>query len=220
MIWRYNGRRDVFSFIHPLSMALKKEQLPLLITLLVAVLVYTALFVSRQNYEFLIYVGVIVFFLILILSTLKRTQFSNFVLWGLIIWSILHMSGGGLMIGEGRLYEFMLIPLSDSYPIFRYDQFVHIFGFAVATLVSYELIRPLLKPGLRRWTALSIVLVMAGLGFGALNEIVEFLATVITPETGVGGYVNTSLDLVSNLIGAIIGLGVIRWRSSMTSSPD
>ena len=29
------------------------------------------------------------------------------------------------------------------------------------------------------------------------------MATVIIPETGVGAYVNNSLDLVSNLVGAI-----------------
>lgn len=44
---------------------------------------------------------------------------------------------------------------------------------------------------------------MAGLGVGALNEIIEFFATVVVPETGVGGYENTALDLVADLIGAL-----------------
>ena len=66
----------------------------------------------------------------------------------------------------------------------------------------------------KRLTALSIVVVMAGLGVGGLNEIIEFIATVIMPETGVGGYVNTSLDLVADLIGALIALIYIRLQKT------
>jgi len=134
------------------------------------------------------------------------------VLWGLTAWALLHMSGGGLYIDEVKVYEIILIPLSEQYHIFRYDQFVHIVGFGVATLVMYYLIKPLLRPNLDRWVALSIVIVMAGLGVGALNEIVEFAATVLVPETGVGGYTNTSLDLVSDLVGAVLAIAIIRTR--------
>ncbi len=62
------------------------------------------------------------------------------------------------------------------------------------------------------FTALSIVIVMAGLGVGAWNEIVEFFVAEIISASGVGGYLNTSLDLVADLIGAILGLLYIRWR--------
>ena len=104
----------------------------------------------------------------------------------------------------------MLIPVSQEYGIFRFDQLVHIIGFGVATLLMHHLLKPLLRPEVKRWTALSIVVVMAGLGVGALNEIVEFLAVVAVPETGVGGYTNTALDLVSDLIGALLALIYIR----------
>ena len=139
-------------------------------------------------------------------------DYPNGVLWGLTAWGLLHMSGGGLYVGKIKLYEIILIPVSEKYHIFRYDQFVHIVGFGVATLVMYHLLKPLLRPGLDRWTALSIVVVMAGLGVGALNEIVEFAATVVVPETGVGGYTNTSLDLVSDLVGAVFAMIIIRTK--------
>jgi hypothetical protein len=50
------------------------------------------------------------------------------------------------------------------------------------------------------------------MGFGALNEVVEFAATQLLPDTNVGGYVNTGWDLVFNLVGSAaaalaIGLG-------------
>ena len=42
------------------------------------------------------------------------------------------------------------------------------------------------------------------------NEIVEFLATTLGP-TNVGGYVNTSYDLIANAAGALIAVAVIRF---------
>lgn len=67
----------------------------------------------------------------------------------------------------------------------------------------YHLVTLFIKPDLKGRAALAIVVVMAGLGVGAFNEIVEFIITVILPDTGVGGYINTSLDLVADAIGAI-----------------
>ena len=43
----------------------------------------------------------------------------------------------------------------------------------------------------------------AGMGFGAFNEIVEFVATLTVPNTNVGGYINTGWDLVANMVGAV-----------------
>lgn len=193
-------------------MLLKKGQIPILFVNACALAGFTILFASRKNYEFLLYIGVIIFFLGLIVGTNKKVDYPNGVLWGLTAWALLHMSGGGLYIGEVKLYEIILIPISEEYNIFRFDQFVHIVGFGVATLVMYYLIRPLLTPDLDRRVALSIVVVMAGLGVGALNEIVEFTATVLVPETGVGGYINTSLDLVADLVGAALAIAIIRIR--------
>ena len=45
---------------------------------------------------------------------------------------------------------------------------------------------------------------LAGMGFGAINEIVEFMAVLAVPDNGVGGYYNTAIDLVSNAIGATL----------------
>lgn len=200
-------------------MMLKEGQLPILIVNAVALFIFSFLFIARQNYEFIMYIFVIVFFLALILATSHRVNYPNPVLWGLTAWALMHMAGGGLFVNGKKLYELMLIRLvGEPYMIFKYDQLVHIVGFGVATLVMYHLLKPLLKKGLDRWAALSIVVVMAGLGVGAVNEIIEFIATVIMPETGVGGYVNTSLDLVADLIGALLALIYIRWTERAKSS--
>ncbi|MCW8965975.1 MAG: DUF2238 domain-containing protein [Candidatus Pacearchaeota archaeon] len=193
-------------------MLVKRGQWKIFVLTLIYILIFIFVFLSRRNYEFVLYVFVIIFFFVLILFTNKKVNYPNSVLWGLFFWGFLHMLGGGILIDGKRLYEFILFNFSETYSILRYDQVVHIFGFFVATLVVYVLLKPLLRVDLKKWTSLSVVVIMAGFGFGALNEVVEFFATVITPETGVGGYLNTSLDLVSNLIGAILAMVYIRLK--------
>lgn len=191
---------------------IKKSQWPIAIVLVLLLIYFTAIFVGRANYEFLIYEGVILALFLLILFTNHKVNYPNYTLWGLLLWAGLHLSGGGLIVNGGRLYELILIPLSSTYEIFRYDQFVHIIGFGVATLLCAHFIKQFMQIPVKRKVLYGIILVMAGLGIGALNEILEFTATVITPETGVGGYINTSLDLVSDLIGAILALLIIRIK--------
>ena len=186
-------------------MFLKRSQWPIFIINLIYLGIAFFVFNSRKNYEFIMYIGVVVFFLLLILFTNKKVNYPNIILWGLTLWGAMHMAGGGLLLkGEMRLYELILIPISESYSIFRYDQLVHIIGFGIATLLMYVLIEPKLKDNCKIGASVGIVVVMAGLGVGALNEIIEFLATVVMPETGVGGFINTSMDLVSDLLGSAL----------------
>lgn len=193
-------------------MYLRKGQLPILVVNILVLSVFVFIFASRKNYEFLFYIAEIFFFLSVIVISNRKVKYSNQILWGLTVWAAMHMSGGGLYIKGTKLYELILIPLSDTYQILKYDQVVHAFGFGVATLVMYHLLRPQLRDGARAWISLSIVVVMAGLGAGALNEIVEFTATVIVANTGVGGYVNNSLDLVFNLVGAVVAMVIIKVK--------
>ena len=191
-------------------MLIRKGQIPILVSILCALAVFSVHFVTRKNYEFIIYVGVIVFFLVVFIVTNEKVYYPNSILWGLVLWAVMHMAGGSVRIGEKLLYKIMIIPLSETYPIFRYDQLVHIIGFGVATTTLFYLLKPLLRPNAKGWGTLSIILVAAGLGVGTVNEIIEFIVSSIVPESNVGGYVNTSLDLISDLIGAVLAVGVIR----------
>jgi len=176
------------------------------------VVAFGTAFLLRKNYEFTIYVGVIAATLIVIGVTFFRVAYSTATLLGLTIWAILHMTGGAVYINDARLYDIILVPLSQKYPILRYDQLVHTFGFAAATLTMFDLLRPLLKDNLQHFVTLSVVVVMAGLGVGALNEIVEALVAATVPSAGVGGYVNTALDLIADLLGALLAMVFIKWR--------
>jgi putative membrane protein len=190
-------------------MFLKRGQLPILLTNLIYLAIFSYIYISKQNYEFIAYVFIILFFFIIILATNKAVNYPNLALWGLTLWGFMHMLGGTLPVGGGRLYDLIIIPITKD--VFRYDQLVHIVGFGVSTLVMYSLFYPLAEAKIQsQWVKASIIIVMAGLGVGALNEIIEFLIQVIVPNTGVGGYINTSLDLVSDIIGALFALIYIR----------
>jgi hypothetical protein len=66
---------------------------------------------------------------------------------------------------------------------------------------------------------LMVLCATAGMGFGALNEVVEFFATLTVPETNVGGYENTGWDLVANAVGCILAAASI-WLVGARSGVD
>jgi len=188
-------------------MFLKKGQLPILIVNLILLIVFGSIAISRKNYEFVGYIGVIIFFFILILATNKKHDLSNEILWGLTTWALMHMVGGLIIVKEQVVYKLTLINLieTSNFVILRYDQFVHLIGFGVATLIAYSLLKPYLNKKVNM-KVLSVLIVLLGMGVGALNEIIEFFAVLALPETGVRGYYNTMFDMVFNTIGAILAV--------------
>lgn len=182
-------------------MLISRREIPILIVNLVYVPIFTVIALRSGNHEFLLYVLVILAVGALILWKQTAVQLDTTILWGLTIWGFLHMAGGNIRVGDGVLYGLTLLPIAPSHNILRYDQLVHFFGFGVSTLVAHHLLRPYLRDGIQRQNALAVLVTLMGCGFGALNEIVEFVAVLCLPETGVGGYENTLWDLVFNFLG-------------------
>lgn len=124
----------------------------------------------------------------------KNTPLSHNVLWGLGIWGLLHSAGGIIQIGDAVLYN-----VSWGIPVVRFDRLVHAFGFGTATIACWQVLRQ--RVHIERVTpAVSSVVGLAGMGVGAVNEVVEFAASRLA-ETNVGGYLNTGWDMVFNTIG-------------------
>ena len=169
-------------------------------------LAFTAYFIASANYEFIWYIAVMLGFAWLIAGTEKFSKLPPYLLWMLSFWGLMHMAGGGIFIGDHKLYAQVLIPfyVDGDFTIFKFDQFVHMYGFGVGALVIQYLLRRKIDGSISRFW-LGVVSVLAATGLGALNEIVEFIA-VLTVPNGVGGYYNNSLDLVFNLIGAVIAV--------------
>lgn len=176
--------------------------------------------VVTGNLEFVFYLAVLLILAGLVYWAHRHVGFSAAALWLLAAWAALHMAGGLVTVpaswpteGDSRvLYSWWLIP-----GWLKYDHVVHAFGFGVSTLVCYEGLLSTAGAGAGERVGRSLILfaALSALGLGALNEVVEFVATLLVPETNVGGYVNTGWDLVANLTGVTaVSLGL--WLRSRT----
>lgn len=173
-----------------------------------------ALFVAaalvRGNNEFLFYASTLAFLVGALFAIDRHFDFSAIALWGFNLWLLMHLLGGMGSIDGTRLYDVMLWPLvGEPYDILRYDQFVHLFCYFVIAMLAWEVLSRAMAEGHR--TTLLVVTVLTASGIGGLNEVIEFTAVVIVGSTGVGGYTNTALDLVANLLGAMAGAG---WKAA------
>jgi len=196
-------------------MLLTRREIPVLIVNLVYVPAFTVIALRNLNFEFVLYVGVILIIAAWVVWKQRSVRFDLPILWGLTIWGLLHMAGGNIRVGDDILYGLQLIPV-----VLRYDQLVHAFGFGTATLVCYHLLKPYLRDGIDRWRTLSILIVLMGSGLGAINEIIEFIAVKTLPETNVGGYDNTLWDLIFNLIGGLLAVGWLTVRRRRQTAPS
>lgn len=191
------------------------------------VLAFTAVYMTaavassmaQGNREFVFYIAVMATLIAVMMLVHRRVGLTTGLLWALSVWGLLHMAGGLVRIPEGWpyngdhdvLYSLWLVPER-----LKYDQIVHAYGFAITTWLCWHGLTSGLQRGfgivLQPTLGMLTLCAAAGTGFGAMNEVVEFIAVLTIPNTNVGDYVNTGWDLVANLIGAAAAAVVIRCR--------
>ncbi len=196
-------------------MKLKRGYWFIILFTILYVLAFLIYYLSIKNYEFLWYILVLVFFFCLIFFTLKKTKFDYWILWGLSIWGFLHMCGGGLIVNGDVLYNlkiFHLFDIGDTF-VLKFDQLVHLYGFFVTSLVAFDVLKKQIKSN-TNWNLIFIVSALISMGLGAVNELIEFIATVTIKSVNVGGYYNTSLNIVFNTIGAFLAIIFMRKRKN------
>jgi uncharacterized membrane protein YjdF len=200
-------------------MLLSRREIPIAVFTAIYITAFSLVAFSGRNYEFLLYTVVVILVAAWVLYKQKTAKLSVELLWALSFWGLLHMAGGNIEIDDAGhvLYELQLIPA-----ILRYDQLVHAFGFGTATLVCHHILHPFLKPRVRPWWPLAILIVLMGSGMGAMNEIIEFVAEKTLEDTHVGGYDNTMFDLVFNLIGGVLAVVLLSTKRKwgIQTSPD
>lgn len=179
----------------------------------------------QRNAEFVFYIVVMVILITSLVLVHKRVNFSDGVLWGMSLWGLLHMAGGLVRVPEiltqdgsrPVLYSWWII---DDW--LKYDQLVHAYGFGVTTWVCWQILRSNIKKQTGKTPeptfGLCLLSAAGGMGFGALNEVVEFIATMTLPETNVGGYINTGWDLVFNFFGCSLVALMIRQHYKMSQA--
>lgn len=174
----------------------------------------------KGNREFIFYIVIMCILIGVMALVHRRVGLSTPLLWALSLWGMMHMAGGLVPVPEGWsfqgqhgvLYSLWLIPEK-----LKYDQIVHAYGFGITTWLCWHALSTSLR---KAWQVelpptfgMLTLCAAAGVGFGALNEVIEFIAVLTIPNTNVGGYENTGWDLVANLIGATVAAVWIRWCS-------
>lgn len=171
---------------------------------------FTLWFLAIGNYEFIVYVLTMLGLIALVGLSLRKAGYPPAMLAALSLWGLMHMAGGGVPMNGSVLYNLPLIPIIETpdYFILKYDQVVHAYGFGVtAWLLQHLLLRHF--PETRGTATAFAYPLFAAAGLGALNEMIEFTAVLMVPDTNVGGYYNTALDLVFNFAGALIALLIL-----------
>jgi len=120
--------------------------------------------------------------------------------------AVVHLAGGLVRVGDEVLYN-----TSPGPELLRYDHFGHALGIFVGALLVWELLVGDALAVTGRGP-LVVVTVLAALGLGAVNEAVEFVATLAHGQSHVGGYTNTGWDLVTNACAGLLAGVVIHRR--------
>lgn len=175
---------------------------------------------AQGNTEFIFYIVVMVVLIAVMTLVHRSIGLTTGLLWALSVWGLAHMAGGLVKLPAGWpyngdhavLYSWWIIPQK-----LKYDQIVHAYGFGVTTWLCWHALRTSMRRGcgieLKPTFGMMVLVAAAGIGFGALNEVVEFIAVLTIPNTNVGGYLNTGWDLVANLVGAFIAAVILRLGS-------
>ncbi len=193
----------------------RKNQLskPLIAFVALYMLICSGLALKQGNTEFLMYAVVMVVFIAIVYALHRTINFSPLALWLLAIWGFMHMCGGTISIDPSLTDAYRAAVTESQRPtaavlysmrihpdLPKYDQIVHTFGFFSATIACFQGLLALLHAP--RTVPTAIAAALMGIGLGAINEVIEFIAVLTMPETNVGGYTNTAWDLVANTVGA------------------
>ena len=192
-------------------MGIKKGEWFLILFNLAYILAFTVYYLGLKNYEFMLYIGVLVLVFLILFFMQRRLKISYTILWMISVWGLLHMMGGGVHLPNGTvLYRWIPFVAYDGtsidsdFIILKFDQILHAYIYFVVSIVMYHLLKFSARVNAKK-VPLMLFVILASMGVSVINELIEFGAVVFLGNTGVGGYYNTLLDLVFNSLGAVIG---------------
>lgn len=197
---------------------IKRGEWRLIVFNLLYILGFTFYYAAQRNYEFMLYIGVLVVLFVLVFFLQRRVKFSYTLLWMLSIWGLLHLMGGGVHFPADKvLYRWVPVELYNAHDtagefvILKFDQILHFYIYFVMSFVLAHLFSTYIS---RTSSSVRVAffVILASMGLSVINELIEFGAVVYMGKTGVGGYYNTLLDLCFNTLGAVVG-GIIATRN-------
>lgn len=158
--------------------------------------------VARGNRRVIAYLIVWSLLALLIRAGHRRWPLPKATLIALTVAGAVHLAGGLLPSpeqGAPIFYETWLVP-----GVLKFDQAAHAFISAVVTVAVFQVLGHVVDdgragPGLR-----AILAMLVCWGFGAANELFEFLSALRFADAYVGGLDNAGWDLAFNVVGGVL----------------
>jgi uncharacterized membrane protein YjdF len=158
--------------------------------------------VARGNRRVVAYLIVWSLLALLIRAGHRRWPLPRATVVALALAGAVHLAGGLLPSperGAPIFYETWLIP-----GVVKFDQAAHSFISAVVTVAVFQALRHVVAgdragPGLR-----AVLAMLVCWGFGAANELFEFLSALRFHDAYVGGLDNAGWDLAFNTLGGVL----------------
>ena len=179
--------------------------------LVAALAAATAFSAARGDRRILAYLAVV----LVVTAGLHRAHrlrpFPPVLQWAAVGCAALHLAGG-LLPGDPVFYETWVVE-----GVVKYDQLVHFTISATLTAVARHV--------LGRWleaappALLVAMAVLVANGFGAGNEVFEFLSALRFADAYVGGFENAGWDLVFNAFGSLTAGAVLLGAHRVPDDP-
>jgi uncharacterized membrane protein YjdF len=155
---------------------------------------------ARRDRRAIAYVVVWGLLALLVRATHKRWPLSPLAIGALVGAGLLHLAGGLLPSpdsGAPILYETWLVPGA-----LKFDQAAHFAISAVVAAVLFEVLGHVVDPRQAGAAVRAMLALLVTWGFGAANELFEFLSAARFPDAYVGDLSNAGWDLAFNTAGS------------------
>ncbi|MGH9136123.1 MAG: DUF2238 domain-containing protein [Acidimicrobiales bacterium] len=163
---------------------------------------FTAFAAARGDRRVLAYLVVWAVLAAAVAAIHRRWPLPRHVLLALSAAGAVHLAGGLLPSPEADasapiLYEAWIVP-----GLVKFDQLAHAAISAVVTVAAYHLLGQLLDPRQAGAATRAMLAVVVCWGFGAANELFEFVSALRFDDAFVGDFSNAGWDLVFNTAGS------------------
>ncbi|HVW35068.1 MAG TPA: DUF2238 domain-containing protein [Acidimicrobiia bacterium] len=175
--------------------------------------------VARENRRVVAYLVVWSLLALLIRAGHRRWPLPRATIAALVAAGAVHLAGGLLpspTTGAPIFYETWIVP-----GVLKFDQLAHCFISAVVTVAVFQALGHVVDPRRAGPGVRAVIAMLVCWGFGASNELFEFLSALRFPDAYVGGMENTGWDLAFNALGGLLaaiacagGLGRPRRRGT------
>jgi hypothetical protein len=182
--------------------ALVRGPSPLVVALAGQVAALVGFGIARGNRRVVAYLIVWSLLALLIRVGHRRWPLPRVTLWALVAAGAVHLAGGLLPSpeqGAPIFYETWLIQ-----GVLKFDQAAHCFISAVVTVAVFQALGHVIDDDRAGRGVRAMVAMLVCWGFGAANELFEFLSSLRFADAYVGGLDNTGWDLAFNALGGVL----------------